>query len=147
MPFRDADRSHDLNTRIDLEVRARLEEAIDFVCLEALVQRRRVRGLPAPEADSTRDRAEYEADVVAFLRLLGRDVPAGVDAAAPGSGPAPARSGGDEQSRLLADQVLLARRLPDYWQRFEIARARYLAEPADSGRESGGVLRRLFGRG
>jgi hypothetical protein len=147
MPFRDADRSHDLNTRIDLEVRARLEEAIDFVCLEALVQRRRARGLPAPEADNPRDRAEYEADVVAFLRLLSRDVPAGLDAAARGSDPAPARGGRDEQSRLLADQVLLARRLPDYWQRFETSSARYLAEPADSGRESGGVLRRLFGRG
>jgi hypothetical protein len=146
MPFRDPDRSHDLNTRIDLEVRERLEEAIDFVCLEALVQRRRAHGLPAPEADNRRDRAEYEADVIVFLRLLSRDVPAGLDDAARGSVPA-ARDERDEQSRLLADQVRLARRLPDYWQRFEIARARYLAEPAGSGRESGGVLRRLFGRG
>lgn len=143
MPFRDPDRSHDLNTRIDLEVRARLEEAIDFVCLEALVQRRRARGLPSPEADNPRDRAEYEVGVLAFLRLLSRDVPAGLDAAAP----APARGERDEQARLLADQVLLARRLPDYWQRFETSSARYLAEPAESGRESGGVLRRLFGRG
>ncbi len=143
MPFRDPDRSHDLNTRIDLEVRARLEEAIDFVCLEALVERRRARGLSAPEADNPRDRAEYEAGVVAFLRLLSRDVPAGLDAAAP----APARGERDEQSRLLADQVLLARRLPDYWQRFETSSVRYLAEPAESGRESGGVLRRLFSRG
>ena len=38
MPFRHPDRAHDLGTRIDMEVRERLEEAVDFVCLEALVQ-------------------------------------------------------------------------------------------------------------
>jgi hypothetical protein len=31
MPFRHANRAHDLDTRIEHEVRERLEEAIDFV--------------------------------------------------------------------------------------------------------------------
>jgi hypothetical protein len=37
MPFRHPDRAANLQTRIEHEVRERLEEAIDFVCLEALV--------------------------------------------------------------------------------------------------------------
>ena len=40
MPFRHPDRSHGLSTRIEHEVRERLEEAVDYVCLEALVRTR-----------------------------------------------------------------------------------------------------------
>ena len=54
MPFRHPDRSHDLATRIEFEVRERLEEAIDYVCLEALVRQRRARGLPPPAAENAR---------------------------------------------------------------------------------------------
>jgi hypothetical protein len=140
VPFRHPDPSHDLNTRIDFEVRERLEEAIDFICLEALVQRRRERALPAPEAGNARDRAEYEANVLAFLRLLDREVPAD-------GRPQKSAGGTDEQSRLVSAQVLLARTLPDYWQRFEAARTRYLTAAPGSGGESGGLLRRLFSRG
>ena len=49
--------------------------------------------------------------------------------------------------------ISLARSLPDYWQRFDAARARFLAEPAStppadgSGGEGRGLLARLFGRG
>jgi hypothetical protein len=146
VPFRHPDRTHDLNARIDFEVRERLEEAIDFVCLEALVQRRRARSLPAPQADNARDRAEYEANVLAFLRLLARDMAAAADPSVAARRPA-VSGNGDEQSHLLGAQVLLARTLPDYWQRFESARTRYLAEPDASGGERGGLLRRLFSRG
>src|SRR5207244_12957984 len=75
MPFRHPDRSHDLDTRIEHEVRERLEEAIDFVCLDALVRTRRARALPAPVADNAADRAEYTQHVLAFLRLLQAEVP------------------------------------------------------------------------
>lgn len=140
MPFRHPDRSHDLSTRIELEVRERLEEAIDFVCLEALVTSRRAAGRPAPRADSADDRAEYEAHVVAFLRLLSAEMRA----------PEPARvraSASDtEQARLLSAQVALARTVPDYWQQFEALSERYLAMPS-SGGERRGVLARLFGGG
>lgn len=146
MPFRHPDRSHDLRTRIDYEVRERLEEAIDFVCLDALVSARKARGLPAPASDNDADRTEYAAHVLAFLKLLDAQLTAGVAddprraTAAPGSS--------DEQARLLAAQLTLAKSLPDYWQRFEVMRARYLAQPPPpSGGERRSVLARLFGRG
>ena len=148
MPFRHADRSHGLTTRIELEVRERLEEAIDYVCLEALVQRRRARGLPPPAADSAADRREYTEHVTALLtrlEALVAELPEAqrgpVRAAAPGE---------DEAARRMRVQVTLARALPDYWQRFEAVSARYLAEPGDSGesgRDGRGLLARLFGRG
>jgi hypothetical protein len=153
MPFRHPDRTHDLSTRIDLEVRERLEEAVDFVCLEALVQTRRRRGLPPPAADNSADRRDYQANVSAFLTLLHRELTTDLtaeqrerlDAAATGP-----RAG---ETQLVTAQVALARLLPDYWQRFDAVRARYLDAAAserggdDSGREGRGLLGRLFGRG
>ena len=145
MPFRHPDRSHDLRTRIDYEVRERLEEAIDFVCLDALVSAHKARGLPAPAADSEADRKEYAAHVLGFLRLLDAQLTAGAADDPRRATEAPAS---DEQARLLAGQLLLAKSLPDYWQRFELMRARYLTEPPPpSGGERRSVLARLFGRG
>lgn len=141
MPFRHPDRSHDLDTRIEIEVRERLEEAIDFVCLEALVNARRAGGRPAPAADSAGDRAEYQAHVSAFLRLLAVELG--------GAGPPRARAAaGDDQeeARLLAAQVALARAVPAYWQQFETLSARYLAESPPSGGQRLSLLSRLFGR-
>jgi hypothetical protein len=62
-------------------------------------------------------------------------------------------AGSDARSRALLGQVLLARRLPDYWQRFETARLAFFdarmgaATPESSGDKSGdkGWLRRLLG--
>jgi len=138
MPFRHANRAHDLATRIEHEIRERLEEAIDFVCLDAVVRGRQARGLPPPAANSAADRAEYTQQVLAFLRLLDAKI-------APAERARPDTS--EEQSRLLAGQVVRARTLPDYWQRFETVSARFLAEPPPSGGERRGVLARLFGRG
>lgn len=158
MPFRHPDRSHDLSTRIEHEVRERLEEAIDYVCLDALVRARRFRGLPAPEAGNADDRRAYTEHVLAFLDRLG-------GAIAPQSDNDAQRrldlTGGAEarQARLVAAQVALARSLPDYWQRFEAVSAAYLSDaetdsPAPerrggpgSGGEGRGLLARLFGRG
>jgi len=139
MPFRHPDRAHDLHTRIEHEVRERLEEAIDFVCLDALVRTRQARGLPAPVADNATDRAEYTTHVLALLRLL--------DAEMPPAPEEPRSNGAADEARLLSAQVARARRLPDYWQRFETISARYLAEPAASGGERRSLLARLFGRG
>ena len=139
MPFRHPDRAHDLHTRIEHEVRERLEEAIDFVCLDALVRTRHARGLPAPVADNPADRTEYTAHVLALLRLL--------DAEMPPAPEEPRASGATDEARLLSAQVGRARTLPDYWQRFEAISARYLAEPPASGGERRSVLARLFGRG
>jgi len=153
-------RPADLAARIDVELRERLEEAIDFLCLDALVQRRRALGLPAPAADSARDRAEFAAQVRAFLERL-RTLAADVGPEQRRKVEAAERAADDETARLLAVQTVLARELPDYWQRFEAARQAYAAErvgsagglggrpepPMFSGGERRGLLRRLFGRG
>jgi hypothetical protein len=146
MPFRHPDRSADLAARIEYEVRERVEEAVDYVCLQALVRERRARGLPPPAADNANDRLAYTDRVLAFLRLLRRELtpalsPDGQRKAA-GAGEPP----GDEQTRLIAVQVAMARTLPDYWQRFEAVSGGYLdGQGAPSGRESRGLLARLFG--
>lgn len=146
MPLRHPDRSHDLGTRIELEIRERIEEAVDYVCLDAVVRERRARSLPPPAADSAADRRQYTAHVAAFLALLDRELTADLDDERRGKLPR-APAGDDEAARLMSVQVALARLLPDYWQRFDSARARYLAEAPASGGEGRGLLARLFGRG
>ena len=42
---RDPGEPRDLIARVDAEVRDRIGEAVDFVCLDALVQSRQARGL------------------------------------------------------------------------------------------------------
>ena len=144
---RDPGQPRDLAARIEAELRERIEEAVEFACLDALVDRRRARGLPAPVADSARDREEFTQSVRAFLERL-RDAIAvalapdqrrRVDAAA--------RAAGDETQGLLAVQVALAKELPDYWQRFEASRVAYVGGEPASGGERSGLLGRLFGRG
>lgn len=156
MPFRHPDRSHDLGTRIEFEVRERLEEAVDYVCLDALVRARRARGLPPPAADNADDRRAYTVNVLAFLELLRREIVGGLSAEDQRKVLNATPAGGDEQAQLVAVQVALARLLPDYWQRFDAVQARYLAAPAESGgpppsvpsgSEGRGLLARLFGRG
>jgi hypothetical protein len=165
MPFRHPDRSADLAARIEFEVRERVEEAVDYVCLEALVRTRRARGLPLPTADSAADKAAYAAHVVDFLEQLRRELTADIGAELQRKVRAAEEGPGDPQARLVATQVALARLLPDYWQRFDAARARYLAEArpslddaadpgaasdahaeGESGSEGRSLLGRLFGR-
>ena len=141
----------DLIARVDAEVRDRIGEAVDFVCLEAMVQSRHARALPALAPDSTRDRAEFEASVEAFLARLGDEI-------SPALGPeqrqsleaAVGRASGDRLAQLLAVQVALAKLLPDYWQRFENVRGAYAAEAGEpappSGRDRPRWLDRLLGR-
>jgi hypothetical protein len=146
MPFRHPDRSADLAARIEYEVRERLEEAVDYVCLEALVRERRARGLPPPAADNADDRRSYTANVLTFLRLLRREVTPALGSEGEREVAGAAQAAGDEQARLIALQVAMARKLPDYWQRFEALSEGYLAgRSASSGREGRGLLARLFG--
>lgn len=146
MPFRHPDRSADLLARVEYEVRERLEEAVDYVCLEALVRERRARGLPPPAAESADDRRTYTDNVLTFLRLLRRELTPALSPDAQRKAAGTAEAPGDEQARLIALQVALARALPDYWQRFEAVSSGYLAgHDAASGRESRGLLGRLFG--
>ena len=146
-PRRDPNQPAALNDRIEVQLRERLEEAVDFVCLGALVERRRALGLPAPRADSATDRAEFTEGVRVFLAGLQAAIAPGLDEGQRRKVAAAEQAPGDEMHRLLGAHVVLARELPDYWQRFEAARATYTAARVKSSRERGGLLGRLFGRG
>ena len=144
---RGAGEPHDLIARVEAGVRDRIGEAVDFVCLESMVHARRASGLPAPAADSTSDRAEFDRRVETFLARL-------CDAMLPVLDPEQRRAlratGGDPLDQLIAVQVALAKLLPDYWQRFEQVRTAYALEAGDpaptSSRDRPGWLDRLFGR-
>ena len=133
-----------LMERIQAQLRERIEEAVEMAALKLMVDLRAAAGRPAPESTSTADRAEFEAGsraLLAWLRdayvaELAPDLRTGFDQAE--------ETAGDGSGHLLSGQVWLARRLPDYWQRFEQYQLRYAAQRlADPG--GPGWLKRLFG--
>ena len=140
----------DLIARVDAEVRDRIGEAVDFVCLEAMVQSRQAAGLPAPAADSTRDRAEFDRHVETFLTRLADAMLTTLDAEQRRRTLAVGSAADDQLTRLVTVQVALAKLLPDYWQRFEQVRTAYAAEAglpeAPSSSDRPGWLDRLLGR-
>ncbi|PYN12246.1 MAG: hypothetical protein DME05_22085 [Candidatus Rokuibacteriota bacterium] len=143
---RDPSQPGGLAARIDAQLRERLEEAVDFVCLDVLVQRRRALALPPPSADSPRDREEFLRSVRTFLERMKAELLPDLGAEPRAKVAAAEATPGDEDARLLGVHVVLARELPDYWQRFETGRIVY-AKHLESGGESRGLLGRLFGRG
>src|SRR5205809_619860 len=146
-PRRNAREPRDLGTRIEAELRERIEEAVDFACLDALVAWRRAHGLPAPVAESARDREEFARSVRAFLERLRDAIAVGLTSEQRAKLDAAAHAGGDPTERLLTVQVALAKELPDYWLRFEASRASYVGGEPVSGGERRSLLRRLLGRG
>lgn len=136
----------DLGARVEAQLRERIEEAVDFVCLDVLVAGRRAAGRPTPAADSASDRAEYQAGVRAFLTHLAETVAPALEPAQLERVQAAGRAAPDEAARLLAVQVALARVLPDYWQRFEACRLTFPPPSPESGGERRGLLRSLFRR-
>ncbi len=151
---RDPNQPRDLHARIDAQLTERIEEAVDFVCLDALVQSRKARQLAHPVADSAEDRAEFEGNVHRFFERLEQRLLPLLTAEQRRGLPAPDARG--EQDRLVI-QVALAKALPDYWQRFDEVRAVFTADtvasPSSVGRDTasggkrGGRLRRLLGGG
>src|SRR5437870_13888701 len=115
---RDPNQPADLKARIEVQLRERLEEAVDFVCLEALVKRRQALSLPAPSADNTRDREEFTQSVHAFLAELRNTIAPPLSDAPREKIAAAERTPGEATHRLLCLQVTLAREQPDYRQRF-----------------------------
>ncbi len=146
MPFRHEDAA-DLATRISAGIRQRIEEAVEAACLDIVVNVRRARGLPPPEAQCEEDRAEFDQVVRQLLTRLQAQLVAPLDDARRAKLTQVGQAVSDPVERLMAVQVALARELPDYWQRFDAIRTDYAAERATSGRESGGLLRRVFRRG
>jgi len=148
-PFRGAfaHQHHDprgLAARIEAQIRERLEEAVEMAALKLMVDLRARHGLPAPETSSANDRKEFDAitgDLLTHLRaafvaeLSAEDRHALEEVEATLS---------NERHRILAGQALLARRLPDYWQRFESHHAEYIKSRLETPPQKSGWLGRLF---
>ena len=115
-----------LGERIEAAVEERLEEAVEFVCMDLLVQLRRAHGGPAPVAKSASDRQEFQRLVGEWLLHLRGALLDGLprEEVQKVSQAEEAR-GREEIPRLLAGQAALARTLPDYWQRVETLRAAF----------------------
>lgn len=135
-----------LRERIDAQLRERIEEAVAMAGLELLVALRQKQGRAAPEEGSVSDRQEHEglvAELLAHLRLAFRAEVAEPERLALTELEAAARDSGD---RALEGQVLLAKRLPDFWQRFEVHRAAHAEARLSERVQGSGWLQRLFGR-
>lgn len=136
-----------LSERIEALVRERIEEAVEFVCMDLLVQLRRAHGRPAPEAGNAGDRQEFQGlvrELLLHLRagclegLSGEDLDR-LSRAEDAHGP-------QEIPRLVAGQAVLARALPDYWQRFETLRDAFTRARRGAPPSRPGFLGRLFRR-
>lgn len=144
---RDPDDPRGLGERIEAVVTERLEEAVEFVCMDLLVQLRRAQGRPAPVAKSASDRQEFQGLVREWLLHLRGALRDGLlpEEVRKVSQAEEAR-GREEIPRLLAGQVALARALPDYWQRFETLRAAFIETRLSAPPASPGFLGHLFRR-
>lgn len=144
---RDPDDPRGLLDRIDAQVRERLEEAVEFICLDLMIQLRRQHGRTLPEAQNDRDREEFGRLVREFLVYLRQacwtEIP---ESAREKVTEAEARAGGDELPRLIAVQVILARQLPDYWHRLEALKAAFARERLAAPPPKPGFLDRILGR-
>lgn len=133
--------------RIDAQVRERLEEAVDFICLDLMVQLRRQHGRASPEAQNEKDRQEFRGLVREFLIYL-RDAYWTELSEAERRKVAQAESdaGSEELQRLIAAQMVLAKDLPEYWQRFDAFKAAFARERLAVPPSRPGFLDRLLGR-
>jgi hypothetical protein len=135
-----------LAERIEAQLRARVEEAAEMASLDLLVALRARAGRPAPEDGNERDLAELSALAFEFLDALRSTLLPELPAAERAALDAAEAQAVDPRARALAAHAQLARRLPDYWQRFEDARVTFAAARVASVGEERGWLRRIFGR-
>jgi hypothetical protein len=136
-----------LRERIDAQIRDRILEATEMGALDLLVELRRRSQRALPEDGNARDHDE--------LRALTERLFAGIDEALRAS-LAEADRQASEQARaaasdardaILAGQIALAKRLPDYWQRFEAHRGDVASRTLGEAEPRPSWLRRLFGPG
>ena len=130
--------------RINAQLRERIEETVEMAGLELMVERRRRLGRQPPESSSAADRREFEETARELLAHL-RDAFHGEITSEQCAELERTEAGAEESERLLTGQALLARRLPDYWQRFEAYRAGYARSSLDAPARKGGWLGRLLG--
>jgi len=149
-PFRGAfpHQHHDprgLLERIEAQLLERLEEALDMAGLKLMVDLRQRHGRPAPETSSEADRIELQqlvAELLAYLRSAFHAQLTAVDRTLLEQ--AEAAAAHRERERLLAGQAFLARRLPDYWQRFEVLEAAHARARLEAPAHKSGWLGRVF---
>ncbi|MCI0546373.1 MAG: hypothetical protein L0027_03715 [Candidatus Rokubacteria bacterium] len=129
--------------RIEAQIRERIEEAVDMAALQLLVGLRQKEQRAAPQETSAADRAEFEALAGEVLADLGRAFRRALSPEED-KGLAGAEVGSDDRARALGGQVYLARRLPDYWQRFASFTAAYQDTRIGQATSRRSPLRRLF---
>jgi hypothetical protein len=135
-----------LAERIHLQIRARIEEAVEMAALKAMVDARARLGRPAPETSNEADRREFQESAVALLAHLREAFRAELGAVERTELDRAEAGHQAERDRLLAGQVFLARTLPDYWQRFEAYRTAYGQSQLQSATARSGWRQRLFRR-
>jgi len=123
---RNPDDPRGLLERIDAQLRERLEEAVEFFCLDLLVKVRRAGNRSLPEEKSARDRREFEQLVGEFLAFLRSGFLERLDKEEAARLRSIEREAtGNPAQRLVAFQVQLAKALPEYWQVFDEYTARF----------------------
>ncbi|HKZ05274.1 MAG TPA: hypothetical protein VJU81_07365 [Methylomirabilota bacterium] len=135
-----------LAERIDAQLRARVAEAAEMASLDLLVALRAKAGRPAPADGDQRDRDELTALGFDFLVHLRAVLAEGLSPGERADLDAAERRAEDTaRGRALAGHSHLARRLPDYWQRFERERTVFAARQLAAAAPGRGWLRRLLG--
>lgn len=132
--------------RIEAQLRERIGEAIDMAGLGLMVDLRRRQGRPAPDASNDADRREFEQIALELLSHVRDALLAELVAEERVELERAEASYQEPRERLFAGQVLLARRLPDYWQRFEVHQAAFAKMRLDAPERRGSWLGRLFRR-
>jgi hypothetical protein len=132
--------------RIHAQLRERIEEAVEMAALELLVKLREAHGQPAPDSASAADRREFERTSRELLAYLHDAFAAELTSEQRGASERTQAEARHDQP-LIAVQALLARRLPDYWQRFERHRAAYAQARIDAPAARAGWFDRLRHRG
>jgi hypothetical protein len=132
--------------RIEAQLRDRITEALDMAGLKLMVDLRQRQGRPAPETSSDADRREFEQIVSQLLTHLHDTFSSDLAAEQRIEFERAEDAQSKPADKLLAGQVFLARRLPDYWQRFEAHVAEYERTRLDAPGSGSGWLSKLFGR-
>lgn len=138
------DDARGLIERIDAQLAERIEEAVEMAALHLLVELRTHHHRPAPETDSRADREEFRTLADDLLAHLGRAFEADLSAELRSALVRARAEGADPRARELRVQVVLARQLPDYWQRFETQRAAHAELRLAAPLPPAGLLKRLF---
>ena len=132
--------------RIEAQLRERIAEAVDMAGLALIVDLRHRRGRPAPDTASDADRREFEQLASALLAHVRDALRAELPAEERDELDRVESSRQELRERLLAGQVFLARRLPDYWQRFEVHQSAYAKMLVERPEPRENWIGRLFSR-